>query len=45
METTQEYFDRGIPSVPNQHIHAAQFALGAASVTFLRKKVHQETSR
>lgn len=38
METTQEDFDRGIPSVPNQHIHASQFAFGAASVTFQRKK-------
>lgn len=45
METTQEYFDRGIPSVPNQQIRAAQFAFGTASVTSQRKKAHQETSR
>lgn len=44
METTQEHFGRGIPSVPNQQIHVTQFTFGAAAVTFLGKK-HTEVKK
>lgn len=44
METTEEPFGRGIPSVPNEQTHVTQFTFGAGSVTFLRKK-HTEVKK
>lgn len=44
METTEEHFGRGIPSVPNEQTHVTQFKFGTASVTFPRKK-HTEVKK